>query len=63
MDLIYLAQDRDQWRVLMNTEMNLRAPLNAGNSLATSEEGLSSVELDSCSNNKLLVATDIPSGR
>jgi hypothetical protein len=26
MDWIYLAQDRDQWQVIMNTEMNLSAP-------------------------------------
>jgi hypothetical protein len=26
MDWIDLAQDRDQWRVLMNTIMNLRVP-------------------------------------
>jgi hypothetical protein len=26
MDWTDLAQDRDQWRVLMNTEMNLRVP-------------------------------------
>jgi hypothetical protein len=25
-DLIYLAQDRDQWRALGNTIMNLRVP-------------------------------------
>jgi hypothetical protein len=30
MDFIDLAQNRDQWRALMNTIMNLRAPLNAG---------------------------------
>jgi hypothetical protein len=26
MNLINLAQDRDQWRVLVNTVMNLRVP-------------------------------------
>jgi hypothetical protein len=26
MDLIYLAEDRDQWRALVNTVMNLRVP-------------------------------------
>jgi hypothetical protein len=26
MDWIYLAQDGDQWRVLVNTVMNLRVP-------------------------------------
>jgi hypothetical protein len=28
MDWIYLAQDRDQWKVHMNTVMNLRVPEN-----------------------------------
>jgi hypothetical protein len=30
MDWIDLAQDRDQWRALVNTAMNLQVPLNAG---------------------------------
>jgi hypothetical protein len=30
MDWIDLAQDRDQWRVLVNTLMNLQVPENAG---------------------------------
>jgi hypothetical protein len=30
MDWIDLAQDRDQWRALMNTVMNLRVRLNTG---------------------------------
>jgi len=30
MDWIYLAQDRDRWRALLNAIMNLQVPQNMG---------------------------------
>jgi hypothetical protein len=35
MDWTDLVRDRDQWRVLMNTVINLRVPENTGNSLGS----------------------------
>jgi hypothetical protein len=39
MDWIDLAQDRDQWRALVNTIMNLWVPYNVGKFLSSCTTG------------------------
>jgi hypothetical protein len=39
MDWINMAQDRDKWRALMNTVMNLRVPSDVGKFLSSCATG------------------------
>jgi hypothetical protein len=39
MDWIELAEDRDQWKALLNTVMNLRVPQNIGKFLCCCTTG------------------------
>jgi hypothetical protein len=39
MEWIDLAQDRDQWRALVNTVMNLQVPYNVGKFLSNCTTG------------------------
>jgi len=46
LDWIFLAEDKDQWRAVMNTVMNLLASQNSGNFL-TNWTTISSLKKDS----------------
>jgi hypothetical protein len=48
-DLVDLAQDKEKWRVIVNEEIKLRVPKDAGNFLLAKnllkfQEGLCSIE-------------------
>jgi hypothetical protein len=70
MDTIDLTEDRDQWRALVNTVMNLQFPWTGSSwvaaQLAASQEGLSSMMLVSSAVNEpalrgwILESVDVP---
>jgi hypothetical protein len=66
-DWIVLAKDRNRWRALVNSVLNLQVPINAGKlssglTLMSSRVVLSSIELVSylvakCKNNVIVLCT------